>query len=477
MKTTVILALIFCINIVSSQYSCIPDSMTIDPKCGGCIITNGLAVPNICSNCTAGYYLNPALCTSCPTGCSVCSTNGICTTAKSGYTLNTYNGSVTACPANCATCTFSLPLGSSGNLLSSATLYNPLNLSTATSGKYLDNTIASLYCTAANSGYRLYDYQPYNAVSGYLLTIRYILACPANCLTCNSDTTVTATVLATSTTKCDTFTISGGLYVTNGCASGYYADSTGVCYALPTVAGWVCNPSQTNAACLTDAGTNRCLAPGYLLTGSTTTACAACSSNCATCTSATVCTKCIFGYGLDSVTTSGTTVCKSCSTITTGCNVCNSLTAAVGGAVTVVCTGCSIGYAYANNTCTACPSNCAQCSANGATCSQCISGYGLLAIGTCLKCNDTNCASCDSTPNNQPYTICKSCNTGYYLPPNQCQQCPYNCSNCVNSTYCLANCTSGYGVYNSTSGLCLFSGAERIILSVLTFIIALFYVL
>jgi hypothetical protein len=63
---------------------------------------------------------------------------------------------------------------------------------------------------------------------------------------------------------------------------------------------------------------------------------------------------------------------------------------------------------------------------------------------------------------------------GYFLPPNQCQQCPYNCSSCANSTFCWNNCTKNYA-FNSTLNLCLPNGVERIVFAGFAFLTVIFY--
>jgi len=170
------------------------------------------------------------------------------------------------------------------------------------------------------------------------------------------------------------------------------------------------------------------------------------------------------------------------------------------------CTGC-----VANNTlgpngiCYGCPSNCSTCALTSSTgtttvCLQCQLGYGLNdSTGVCVQC-PPNCDYCDGAgvctqcrsgtwtigSNVAPVVANQIGNTqysattppvvtqGFYLPPNQCQQCPYNCSSCANSTFCFNNCTKNY-LYNSTTNQCLPNGASRIVIAGFAFLGALFY--
>jgi len=186
-------------------------------------------------------------------------------------------------------------------------------------------------------------------------------------------------------------------------------------------------------------------------------------------------------------------MCSACPTNCTTCSANSAGTAAL-------CTGCVANTTLSNGVCYACSNNCTQCvttsSAGTATvCLQCQLGWGLNDTnGTCFKC-PPNCDYCDTTG------VCTQCRSGawsgftvpatasagygnsyyaypvaqgYFLPPNQCQQCPYNCSVCANTTYCYNNCTKNYA-YNSTLGLCLPNGAERIFLAGFALLSVIFY--
>ena len=402
---TMILSLIFCIGIASAA----------SPFC------------------SAGYYLPSSTCQPCPTGFS--SSGSSCTSALGGYAYISFNSSVIACPTNCQTCTLNPSTGTS----------HILNISTTSTATLMNSLSPSLICTAAASGYRIYSYQPYGA-NGY--TITTIIPCPANCLSCQSSGE-TLTGSSPTATKCNA----------NGCATGYYADSTQQCYLNPTNPGWVCGSSNTNAVCLAQTGA-QCTGSGYFNGGTST--CTACSSNCLTCSSTTLCSSCIGGYGLSLAAASATNTCTQCSSVTANCMECSAQTNVATSSVAVVCTACAAGYVYLNNTCTACPANCLQCSVSG-YCTACKSGYGIsYNTGACASCNDTNCTNCDgiptnlTSPANLPFSYCTTCATGFSNPNSNptCLKCPFNCTNCLNSTFCLPNCTVGYSYYNST-GLCL----------------------
>jgi hypothetical protein len=212
-------------------------------------------------------------------------------------------------------------------------------------------------------------------------------------------------------------------------------------------------------------------------------------------------------------------------------------------ATAALCIQCLPNNTLSNGACYACPGNCTQCalpasSSSVPICLQCALGFGLNdATGGCIQC-PANCDYCDgsgvctqcrqaswtqfaSIVDGQQYTTSPPMTAnsftpinaypgtqsatqvsafsnsffavyvpqGYWLPPNQCQQCPYNCSMCLNTNQCVNNCTKGYNFTLATTtnvnqvnvsvsinlGTCLPLGAERIILAGFAMLSVFFY--
>ena len=87
--------------------------------------------------------------------------------------------------------------------------------------------------------------------------------------------------------------------------------------------------------------------------------------------------------------------------------------------------------------CEYCPEGCETCS-NNETCTKCKEGYKLDSNNKCeFYCEigySTNCNSCDLTEKNK----CKECNSGYFLPEgesNNCYYCGANCVSCEGDKY------------------------------------------
>jgi hypothetical protein len=71
-------------------------------NCKQCSKTNLQA----CAICNAGYYVNSPSCVACPSQCTTCISDTICTGCVSGYTLpnSVTQGSCIACTSPCLTC-------------------------------------------------------------------------------------------------------------------------------------------------------------------------------------------------------------------------------------------------------------------------------------------------------------------------------------------------------------------------------------
>ena len=64
------------------------------------------ASPETCSICASGYFINGSKCSACPSACSACLSENICTRCASGYTLPAAatQSSCLACTSPCRTC-------------------------------------------------------------------------------------------------------------------------------------------------------------------------------------------------------------------------------------------------------------------------------------------------------------------------------------------------------------------------------------
>jgi len=148
-------------------------------------------------------------------------------------------------------------------------------------------------------------------------------------------------------------------------------------------------------------------------------------------------------------------------------------------------TACPQGYtADSSRICIVCGANCASC--NTTTCTQCLSGYFIVfATGQfvsscislnnitrtyytnvirCFACNLANCLvcvmngytlecqSCQSNTYRFNNTCVTTCPTGTYssVNPNDCINCPANCTSCTSASYC-STCATGLALFN---GIC-----------------------
>ena len=116
---------------------------------------------SLCLTCNTGYYngtdVNNALCQTCTTGCTACtSTGATCTACMGGYRLST--GSCVVCPSNCLTCSAStcLTCDSSSALIGiSCQLCTHIGSQGSAGCTSCTSDGSRLYCSACSSGYYL----------------------------------------------------------------------------------------------------------------------------------------------------------------------------------------------------------------------------------------------------------------------------------------------------------------------------------
>lgn len=434
--------------------------------------------------CMPGYFqFNPTsqtdfTCVPCGTGCSQCTSGGICTLCYSqavntgsgcqcqvGFFFDQTTTSCQQCVSGCQTCI---------TRFSCTSCFPPLNLTQNTCvcplGSYLNGSTCQQcpsfcqscngtgQCVLCNNGYLLYNGGCVNVCPDRTYSNGYSCsACPTGCQTCSGPST---------------------------CQS---------CISPNILYSGLCLPNCPD---------------GTVSTTTVPAQCVACSSNCQRCAgSPSTCTSCPSGQVLinsicssacptGSVAVGGSCVscvgcltcfgtpqtCTSCSTgyivfLTGQCvNTCPSGTFVLG---RYCFSSCPPGT-YPNNStsCTTCSSICATCSGNpnnctscprnapylqGANCTtSCSNGY-VLNGNVCLQC-DVSCGSCYAgLPNN-----CTSCASGYAMSTTPgvciptcignsfnsgtgCQACPTTCAGCLNSNTCIA-CSSTSALI--VSGLC-----------------------
>ncbi len=336
--------------------------------------------PQVCLQCSSGFYLSNGNCFQCSSTCMSCnSTNQ--NQCLSCYANNFLTGSVCSiCSPNCLTC--------QGPNLSSA-------------------------CTSCNSGF-------------YLSNSTCIQGCSLNCFSCTNPTTCTQclsgytlfiqnnqTICAPCTTSCRT------------CALG----QPGACLSCGTgffLSGTTCIQCASNCNSCTATGCISCIS-GFFLTSSQS-----CSPNCmlpcATCSAVTPtkCTSCIAGYTYNDQANS----CTPTTSCSGPCQVCP-LGYSLSFGNCVLCTGSQCQSCNPNSPgqCISClpgfflnPSN-GQCFACSSSCQTCLTSSGCLT-----------CATGFTTIQNAPLT-----STGY-----QCVACNFPCATCTNTPDYCTSCVDGY---------------------------------
>lgn len=324
------------------------------------------------------YMLNLS-CVRCPTRCSVCSSDTICSGCTSGYYL-----SGTSCPncmpvcitcttgTTCSVCVNNLVLVSGVCQCSAGTFLNPATMTCAACGSINTNCLSCSYdpvytpsaptaviCTSCNAGFVVQN--------GVCVSICFSLI--NGCNTCVTSPVAQCTL----------------------CLAGYYPNPstypTSACPTCPATCA-TCTSSTVCQTCIspfTRIGTMcLCATPNYL--DSTNTLCVTCSvaiTNCLTCTSTapTTCATCATGY----FPTSTNLQCLLCGQIITGCLTC----------VLSPQTTCSLcDSAYTLNSVTK------LCMTN-------ICGDGFITTGeACDDGNTNNGDGCSSTCTVEPYFTC-----------------------------------------------------------------------
>lgn len=108
-----------------------------------------------------------------------------------------------------------------------------------------------------------------------------------------------------------------------------------------------------------------------------------------------------------------------------------------------ICTRCKDGYNLAKDqfSCKICPLGCSQCDEDS-NCLTCKNGTYMENM-ICHSCTQA-CNQCDAAQ-------CYECLFGFSLVNTTCIQCPDNCLNCTNNTFCV-NCLGGYDLVAQKNG-------------------------
>lgn len=365
-----------CINnlvVISGACTCNSGaSLFLDPTtktclaCGtvifNCQICNPATSPVSCTTCLTGTYpsADRLTCYPCPSICSACSSNTVCSACEAGYDLVSNacvcGSACTNCQGNstvglCASCTYSAFTCLSCSVGYYLTAPNTCTLCSSTwpncaectgvaclactspfiigasgcdcnntAGLYLSTTSTCLTCSAVisqcttcvNSGATTCS----ACANGfYLANALTCSPCAGNCLTCTTNSNHCLTCLVTyimvspNTCDCDF----ANQY--------YYNPSTGGCSSCTALIPHcqTCTPYLTNQAqCST--------CDNYYYWDAGTSSCSPCLSSCGLCTSLTVCTSCPNNLVLSQslgMATSGLCVCDNTTTfLDTQTNTC-----------------------------------------------------------------------------------------------------------------------------------------------------------
>jgi hypothetical protein len=420
------------------------------PISGGCQVCSTpcatcLGSPSQCSSCPVDMYLYQGTCQLfCPNGTFYSTIGRECQTSCADGTYPQGQNCIN-CSSNCAACT-----------------------TTATTcircpaGQFLYNNNCNSTCPA---GVTL----PFIGINGGVC-----LSCPIECSTCSSPTVCTAC-------------IAPGVQPTGGrCIS-----CQGNTVLNPTTS--TCDPCPANClVCLSATSCIQCSPQAVASNG----LCVTCLSPCATCNgSPTTCASCISGFAL-----AGTSCTSQCPYA--GQSIVNSSCICTGGyfyngqCIATCPNGTGIGQ---SRICVNCPMNCVACPLDSNTCIQCTVGWSLIN-GGCTRANNcsegqalvngncirmcafqqffsngfcvsscpagtiTNSDSSGCIVSNMTTTPCRAgevyafgscfsaCPSSTYKVGNVCVNCPNNCANCVNSTYCT-DCITGYYFSSGTCQL------------------------
>ena len=428
----------------SSSISCVSGYELTDGVCKKCESNCLTCYEGKCTSCYEGYYLNET-CVKCQHGCLDCIQNE-CLYCSSGFFK--YNGNCILCPSECSTCLneticTSCKIGFylSDSQCSSCADYVYACADADTSLKciqkyYLDNSDCSK-CVDEECGWCSGTGGCYECVEGSYLNSYECFSCvDLNCAVCN---------------QTDCFECLNGFYLYSGeckscstgcsscqgtdscevCENGYYLNDGASCVECPENCGF-CNSFQCiqcESGYIIDANgickicnSQKCLcSDGYYNSGDYQ--CEPCPFECKTCSNSTFCQTCRDGFLLNNKG-----ICSECDYL--NCKLCDN----------DQCLTCNDGYFMRNNECQPCSSYCRSCTST-TNCLECSTGFYLLEAGTCLSC-PSHCSSCTSQS-------CLSCIQGYYLSSGTCTSSIANCL--IYSDSICTYCSSSYTVLN---GIC-----------------------
>lgn len=212
--------------------------------------------------------------------------------------------------------------------------------------------------------------------------------------------------------KCVALALGNRTYVVTGSKNGNNGNNNQKTATQCLPGCLTCSPLNLCTSCLT----------GFSLS-SLSSECIPCENNCLTCFPhlPSSCLSCYKGFFLEGV----------------DCLPCDDEKCVECEADRKLCTKCVVGYFVKDKQCQVCSENCYECDFRG-QCTSCVPGYGLsTATNTCIRCLDS-CQSCHPTLPSKCLPTCPS--TYYYPSPNttttQCLPCPSTCLTCSSPTNC-----------------------------------------
>ena len=231
--------------------SCLPGYYITGGSCSQCNTGCICQAANTCPSCQNGYYLNNNVCSQCGTGCISCTSNTVCVTCSSGYSLNAA-GTCVKCGVNCPVCV----VNGTGKC------------DYCNAGYIIRNDYSG--CDLFPVGCATVDYWPdqcSSCVAGYALATGLSVQQP--CQPCDANCKVCPPSLPHNCTQC---------------MDGYYVDESNIC-------NYQCGSNCSQ--CLNDYWCNVC-SPNYYLNQGTCTQIA--DPNCLASTDGQNCTQCKPGY-------------------------------------------------------------------------------------------------------------------------------------------------------------------------------------